>query len=789
MDPTIRRRLFCFFTVTFPHLVFAFRQYEKLLISVKNKKLQKQFLQDCLLEQVIPTVLRPSLYRQQDNPFPDSAKYLLKESIQCVQREIEETYFRLRRSFGLLKENLPQDILQVLQDVAQLKCISETNKTRVRLNCKLNRLCQNSVWNNCGLTNCVINLSSYVLSEVEKAVLSFGLSFALKPNKDVVLDFVSSNIGKSNFACLSGMVLQSFVKHFQSQDSIPRRFRAALANLKNRDNIHITKADKSNSVVILDKRDYETKMENLLSDNVTYEKLRSSPLRRLASQFNKRVRELFKDAPGLEVNNFLQINPCLPYIYGLPKTHKQQIPLRPIISQCGSFTYKVSKFLANKLSPLVGTFSNSHINNSMDFIDKIKSLDFHLGKMVSLDVDSLFTKVPVDDVLDFLRRKLPSSDIDLGMPLDNFIELVKLCVKSNAFSFGSNYYIQRFGMSMGSPLSPILSNIYMEYFESELLPNIAPQGLIWFRYVDDIFSFWPSNFTNFDNFFNALNNMVPSIKFKVEWEKDDFLPFLDVKVMKKDYSQSFSVYRKPTHCDLYIHYFSYHNSSTKHSVISSMFLRAFRICSPQHLDNEVSYIWKTFLSLKYPDWFIKKSYFKARQSYFKPKPPPSIKKSFVSVPYISELNNIVTLNRNLDVQIAFKYTSTLKSMLVKNKNVEPTTAGVYKIPCRDCDNVYIGETGRDLDTRIKEHKYAFRSGNTNNAIFLHASENNHVINWNNSNMLYKCRDFKKRRIVESICIDKYKNFNICEGHFKLDQVMRELVVKSLPPDLIPPDVT
>ena len=71
--------------------------------------------------------------------------------------------------------------------------------------------------------------------------------------------------------------------------------------------------------------------------------------------------------------------------------------------------------------------------------------------MVSFDVDSLFTKVPINDVLDFLASKLPSCDVDLGMPVSAFIELVKLCVSSNAFSFNDNFYMQRFGMGMGSP--------------------------------------------------------------------------------------------------------------------------------------------------------------------------------------------------------------------------------------------------------------------------------------------------------------------------------------------------
>ena len=124
-------------------------------------------------------------------------------------------------------------------------------------------------------------------------------------------------------------------------------------------------------------------------------------------------------------------------------------------------------------------------------------------------------------------------------------------------------------------------------------------------------------------------------------------------------------------------------------------------------------------------------------------------------------------------------------MLVRNKQTNNVAAGVYKIPCKDCDQVYIGETGRDLDTRIKEHKYACKIGNSNNALFVHSFDNNHSIDWKSSQMLYKCSNFKKRRIVESVCIDKYNNFNLSEGMYKIDPVMRSLVVRSLPPSVLP----
>ena len=312
------------------------------------------------------------------------------------------------------------------------------------------------------------------------------------------------------------------------------------------------------------------------------------------------------------------------------------------------------------------------------------------------------------------------------------------------------------------------------------MTSVTPQSLIWYRYVDDIFSFWPSTLHNFDEFFLQLNSLAPSIKFKVEWETNDSLPFLDVLVRKCNGGLIFDVYRKPTHCDLYIHFFSYHSDSVKLSVICSMFLRALRICSPSNLDNENKRIWTIFRNLKYPDWFIKKAWLKARKTHYVPRARPDNKKPYLCLPYIKGMDNVKMLSKDLDVNIAFKYTSTIKSILVRNNMTDNSQAGVYKIPCHDCNLVYIGETGRSLDVRLKEHRRDMANCNMNNANFVHAYDNDHRIDWDSSEIIVKCNNYRKRRILESVCIENYNNYNLTEGMFKLDNLMRSLVTRSLP---------
>ena len=93
--------------------------------------------------------------------------------------------------------------------------------------------------------------------------------------------------------------------------------------------------------------------------------------------------------------------------------------------------------------------------------------------------------MPVDDLLEFLADELEA--IDLPVSASKIIELIKLCIKDCKFGFNGNFYSQKFGMALGNPLSPVLSNLYMEFFEIKILPRILPPNVYWFRYVDDIF--------------------------------------------------------------------------------------------------------------------------------------------------------------------------------------------------------------------------------------------------------------------------------------------------------------
>ena len=168
----------------------------------------------------------------------------------------------------------------------------------------------------------------------------------------------------------------------------------------------ILPADKGNATVMI-RCDYDGKMEEMLGTG-TYGKLRGDPT---ATQENRLSRKLKGLERNGEIRNALynKLRPTgsqPPRIYGLPKIHKPDIPLRPIVSCIGSPTYQLSKHITSLISPLAG-HTSSHVKNSRHFTEMMESVHVESDEiLVSFDVSSLFTNVPVGEAVSIIRERL-----------------------------------------------------------------------------------------------------------------------------------------------------------------------------------------------------------------------------------------------------------------------------------------------------------------------------------------------------------------------------------------------
>ena len=371
----------------------------------------------------------------------------------------------------------------------------------------------------------VINLSDQKLDDAVYSLLQKGLNFAVTPRSTPIEDTLAG-VEKAVLSLpveMAEEARQETVRIIKSapppRDNLTKTERAALKTLKENKNLTILPADKGNATVVLNTSDYKLKISSLLEDPA-YRKLTKDP----TDAIERKTTLLLKKA-SLTEEIRRRLSPAgsrPPRLYGLPKIHKDGVPLRPIVSNIGAPTYQLAKHLSGLLNQLTGRTAH-HVKNSFHFIEILESLQIKPGDlMVSFDVVSLFTKVPVEESLTLLKQHFNNE----------ILALYKHVLTSTYFCIDGQYYEQTDGVAMGSPLSPVIANFYMEDFERKAIEKATHKPACWYRYVDDTFVIWPHGKEKLMEFLIHLNGIHNSIQFTMEIERGH-LPFLDIDIYGK----------------------------------------------------------------------------------------------------------------------------------------------------------------------------------------------------------------------------------------------------------------
>ncbi len=202
-----------------------------------------------------------------------------------------------------------------------------------------------------------------------------------------------------------------------------------------------------------------------------------------------------------------------------------------------------------------------YIKNSHNLVEKLKQQTVTEDQsLVSYDVTVLVTCDPIGESITIIKDRLcqdPTLSSRTDLNVEQICQLLEFCLTTTYFMFQGQLYEQKEGAAMGSPVSPIVANVFMEDFEQRAISSSPVQPAFWGRYVDDTLVI--INTADIDTFTAHINQVHPSIKFTIEREDQGTLPMLDVLTTRKeDGSLDFSVYRKPTHTDQYLAFDSNH---------------------------------------------------------------------------------------------------------------------------------------------------------------------------------------------------------------------------------------
>ncbi|XP_062701661.1 uncharacterized protein LOC134285233 isoform X2 [Aedes albopictus] len=308
------------------------------------------------------------------------------------------------------------------------------------------------------------------------------------------------------------------------------------------------------------REDYNMKMQALIEDDQTYQATNRDPTTRFQTKNNSFVKRL-KDLKLIDYKTariLTRYDSVCPRIYGQPKAHKHNLPLRPVIPNVTAPTYMLTKFVAEILQrSLKSKFSTP---SSFEFCKDINGTILPEGYiMISLDVVSLFTNVPRELVKQCIKDRWTEIDTEINQSL--FMELVDFCMEASYFRYDGRYYIQTFGTAMGSPLSPILAEIALDSVIEKAMSSLPFPVPILKKYVDDIFLAVPSD--AIDHVLQEFNRHEERLQLTVEVEEECKLPYLDMTVIRNsDQTLSTEWYSKPIASGRMLNWHSFHHRNT-----------------------------------------------------------------------------------------------------------------------------------------------------------------------------------------------------------------------------------
>ena len=784
--------------------VTIFRRLEDYDFKLRKTSADLDFLLCCSTNKLIPKFLKFKTSLSRYNGDSSYRRYqfeLLQKEISSKRNRIKELQDLFNDSYAQLKD------LSSILDFNHFICkINQRNDPKIQKakrihNRKLFKLGLIEKYEILPPHKVVFNMSSSSISPLQEEALSLGLKFCFHPFKINYSQYFTSF--EKLYKMLSSDKIQdclpNSLRHVQlNLKSIALRYYysfqsklsdhhksliSSLKELSSNKNLIITHPDKGNGVVILNKTDYIKKMNDILEDETKF--LQSdadlfTTLLKYEDKTNRLVESLFKQKIIDEETKFrIRSSGSSPGVmYGLPKIHKPDTPMRPILSTINSHNYQVSKFLNNLLTPFID--SPYIVKDSFDFVNEITHFKNDAYVMASFDIKSLFTNIPLDESINIILNKIfPLNKTTYqGFDKNIFKKLLNICLKDNFFLFNQKLYFQKDGTPMGGSISPTLANIFLGFHEINWL-NDCPNSfkpVFYRRYVDDTFILFKSH-DHINQFLTYLNSKHNNIKFTCEIEKENKLPFLDISISKTNDSFKTDSFTKSTSTGLGMKFDSAIPHKYKSNLINCLIDRASKINSTlSGFNNQVNKLKQYFCQNNFPVSFVNKIIQSKIASFENPKlveSTASKKILYATLPFLSKFANqrmhkdiqeiMKKFYPHIDLKLIFRNNFTVGSFFPYKDKVPVSVLSniVYKYTCAQCPATYYGETSRHLKTRIAEHRgLSARTGKPItrplfSSIRDHSMLFNHDLKSDSFQILAKSNR-NDVKIVESILIDRDK---------------------------------
>ena len=483
-----------------------------------------------------------------------------------------------------------------------------------------------------------------------------------------------------------------------------------LKQIKSIKDIVIVPADKGGRIVILNKDDYISKMEEKLRDKKIYTEVNdpTNNIKTALSEFSQKLFQQKKISQGQQ--KYLTSIDNIPSVRGQPKLHKVDQPMRLITCSRDTITSPISQLAFSLIKELRKSIK-SNVVNTNSFVETISKITLEPDeKLASLDISDMFNNVPVTRAIDNAIQRIEQSTAFNNSPFtkSDVKRMIQLALNNSYLRFNNRYYKQKTGLPMGNCLSPLLADLYMDDYLGKYLQEVNHPDKLW-RYVDDILILTKLNEDELNAYIETLNKNRNNIKFTMEYEKNKTINFLDTVLSRNDIDNSIHIrwFRKETAADRLLNYNSCHHKSIKTNIVTNMTSRIISTTKDaKEQQQDLQVLRKMLRNSDYPEREVNKLIEQTIRcsnpvSTTQTKKKDEFKYSIV-IPYVPGAEVLKRRLEKLKIRLFFSYKNKIKSIFnscIKQEN----KSVIYQIECA-CKKIYNGETKVGIWKRMKQHK-------------------------------------------------------------------------------------
>ena len=463
--------------------------------------------------------------------------------------------------------------------------------------------------------------------------------------------------------------------------------------------------------------------------------------------------------------------PICSCIFIVIKAHKPEknYPMRIIVSTIGTPTYTVSQYLVKIIQPMLNK-NTTRLKNSREFVNEAKNWNIDNTEVqCSYGVVNLYPSIPIKESIEIILEQLQTDDslsTRTKLTITDIKKLLDVCLSDCYYLFNNDiHYLQNSG-PIGLALMVIMAESFLQYHGKNAhntAHNMQPPLIIksFKRYVDDSHArFINENDTKI--FLDILKEQHQVIKYTIESEDaSKSINFLDVNIKNDGNGKyEFKIHRKNAITNVQIKPTSNHDTKIIQGLFKGYVERAFHLCSPNTLNQELQFLTDVFEENGYQRKHLQhiiSTHKKKHQQYKEQNSeiqPVKDRPNDVTLPWLPGISTkFKKCFKKAGIQTIFKSGKNINQILTaKNKPKLPLNSypAVYKLDC-SCGKSYAGETKLQIKSRINQHFKTLQTGKWDSSgLSSHARNCHKNIDWYKNNTLSIENKYFDRKVRESL---------------------------------------